>query len=211
VDVLAVAILLLMLVCFAGACWCRSHWADLARPVRSILRALASGFTGLYAFMLCTQWVCTSALANEIVGALAVGGYSLLVLLLTVFPSKIARLLPVLLLLPVPAAMVWLPLSARSSGPIATQHVAGELYVDKWRWDAGAFGSSGTILLLYEKPRLVPFVEHRLQRVVFDESKCQSDRAFVVMQADRRHALARCPWPEYLQRPGFHDFLVPLY
>jgi hypothetical protein len=162
--------------------------------------------------MLCTGWISISALINELIGALAVGGYSLLVLLLTLFHAKtVTRLVATVLLLPVLAAFVLLPLSVRSSDTIASEHVVGNLYVDKVHWDAGAMGSSGTTLLLYEKPRLVPFVEHHLQRIVFDDAKCLSDKAFVVLQPDRRHVLARCPWPEYLHREGFHDFLVPLY
>lgn len=161
--------------------------------------------------MLYRGWICTSALVNEALGAMAVGGYSLLVLLLTLFQPKIlTRSLAALLLLPVPIAAVVL-LLACSPGPIKTRLIAGELFVDQVRWDAGAMGSSGTTLLLYQKPRFAPFLEHHLQRVVFNDSKCRADEAFVVLQPDKRHVLARCPWPEYSRKAGFHDFLVPLY
>lgn len=110
-----------------------------------------------------------------------------------------------------PAAFVWLPLSASGRSHTRTDHVTGTLFVDKVPWNAGAIGSSGTTLVIYDRPRLVPFIEHRLQLVVFDDSKCLSNAAFVVFQADGRHVLARCPWPEYEHRQGFHDFLVPIY
>jgi hypothetical protein len=210
--VLAAVSLLLILGCFVSACSCRARWADLSPSTRFILALFAAGVAGLYAFMLCTGWSSTSALINESIGALAVGGYSLLILLLTLFHPKILTwLVTTVLLLPVPVAFVLLPLSAPSGGTIAPEHVVGNLYVDKVHWDAGAMGSSGTTLLLYEKPRLVPFVKHHLQRIVFDDAKCLSDKAFVILQPDRRHVLARCPWPEYLHKEGFHDFLVPLY
>lgn len=151
----------------------------------------------------------TSALVNEAIGALAVGSYSLLVLLLTLQSGTLMRVAAIVLLLPAPAAFVLLPLAA--GVPSASEHVAGNLYVGKVRWDAGAMGSSGTTLLLYERSRFAPFVQHRLQRVVFDDAKCLSDQAFVVLQPDGRHVLARCPWPEYTHREGFHDFVVPLY
>ena len=173
---------------------------------------LAAGVVALYAFMICTGWISTSALINELIGALAVGGYSLLILLLTLFrPKTLMRIVATVLFLPVLVALVLLPLSAQSSGAIASEHVAGDLYVDKVSWDAGAMGSSGTTLLLYEKPRFAPFIKHQLKRVVFDDAKCQSDEAFVVLRPDHRHVLARCPWPEYLHREGFHDFLLPLH
>jgi len=71
-------------------------------------------------------------------------------------------------------------------------------------------GSSGTTLLIYEKPLFAPFIKHNLRTVVFDDSKCVSAEAFAVLQPDLRHVLARCPWPEYLHKAGFPDFLVPL-
>ena len=152
--------LLLILGCFVSACCCRARWADLSPGTRFILPVLAAGVAGLYAFMLCTGWISTSALINESIGALAVGGYSLLILLLTLFHPKIlTRLVATVLLLPVLVAFVLLPLSAGSGGTIASEHVVGNLYFDRVPWDAGAMGSSGTTRLLYEKPRLLPFLK----------------------------------------------------
>jgi hypothetical protein len=161
--------------------------------------------------MLATSWAFTSRFANEMIGCLATGAYSLLVSLLTLFrPKLLLRGVAFLLLLPVMAALVVLPLSAYSQGRIQTQHITGNLFMDKVPWDAGAMGSSGTTLFIYEKPRLVPFIQHILQTVIFDDSECVSAEAFVVLQSDLRHVLARCPWPEYQHKEGFHDFLVPL-
>jgi hypothetical protein len=103
-----------------------------------------------------------------------------------------------------------LPLSGLRQGPIETQHIAGQLFTDRVSWDAGGFGSSGTTLFIYEKPRPLPFLRHDLQRVVFDNRKCASSEAFAVLQPDGRHVIARCPWNEYEHKQGYHDFLVPL-
>ena len=66
------------------------------------------------------------------------GAYSLLVLLLALFrPKPLFYSLMFLLLLPVPAALVWLPLSGHSQGEIQTEHITGSLFVDKVHWDAG--------------------------------------------------------------------------
>jgi hypothetical protein len=94
---------------------------------------------------------------------------------------------------------------------IRSGHIAGDLYYDKVLWDAGAIGSSGTTLRIYERPGHFRFIERTLKSVVFDDAKCESDKAYVTLQADGRHVMARCPWLEYEHKQGSHDFLVPLY
>lgn len=71
--------------------------------MKSFPMLAASSLVAAYTFMLFTGWHFTSALANEIVGSVTVGAYSL-------------------------------------SGPIETEHIAGTLFVNKVRWDAGAMG-----------------------------------------------------------------------
>ena len=195
-----------------GAGWCRHRWAPFSPRTKLSLMLTAVILVATYAAMVVTGWHLTSPLANEVLGSLAVGAYSLLVLLLTLLrPKPLSWGLVFPLLLAVPIALVWLPLTAVSQGPIITEQIAGNLYFDKVPWDAGAMGSSGTTLLIYERPANMPFIRHSLQRVVFDDAKCESDRAFVVVQADARHALARCPLREDEHKQGFHDFRVPLF
>jgi hypothetical protein len=189
---------------------CRVRWADLSRLVRFALMDASALLVSAYAFMAFSGWGFMSPVANEMVGATAVGGYALLALLITrLRPKALAYCAAVVLFLPVTVALVWLPmLASPPQFPIKTEPIAGTLYVRKVRWDAGAMGSSGTNLFIYDRPRSVPFVQHMLREVVFDDAKCQSSEAFVVLQADGRHVLARCP---YGDKVGFHDFLVPLF
>ena len=114
----------------------------------------------------------------QIVGALATGAYSLLALLLTLFrPKLLFRGVVFLLLLPVAAALVVLPLSClilRGRDPDRTHRRdnASFVRIRITPWDAGALGSSGTTLLIYEKPRFVPFnCRRNLTTVVFDDSE----------------------------------------
>ena len=195
-----------------GAGLCRTHWANFSRLAKINVPLGGGSFIAVYVFMAFSGWGFTSALANELVGSIAVGGYTLLALLMTRFrPKPLAYCLAIILLLPVPVALLWLPLLAHSQGPIVTEHISGTLFVEKVRWDAGAMGSSGTTLIISDKPRFVPFVEHRFRKINFNDTVCLSRKAFVVLQPDARHVLARCPWPEYQHKDGFHDFLVPLY
>jgi len=212
ITVLAIATVFMIVVSVVGAGRCRSRWAQFSVRVKWSLTLGAAMSVGTYVAMLATRWRSASPLAGELLGSLAVGAYSLLVLLLTLFrPKPLFYGLVFVLLLALPIALVWLPLAASSQGPIRTEHITADLYFDKVHWDAGAMGSSGTTLLIYRRPSQAPFIEHDLQRVVFDDAKCESDGAFIVLQTDGRHALARCPWHEYDHRQGYHDFLVPLF
>ena len=191
---------------------CRANWTRYSRPTKLRRLLVSSVAVATYTAMLMSHWRFSSPLANEILGSLAVGSYVLLAVLLSLLrPKLLFHAFVVLLLLAVPIAMVVLPWSAISQGPRRTEQVAGSLYVDKVPWDAGALGSSGTTLMIYQRSAFLPFMVHDLQRVVFDDAKCVSDKAFVVLQPDGRHVLARCPWPEHASQQGFHDFLVPLF
>ena len=125
-------------------------------------------------------------------------------------PKTLTYGVAAILMLAVPVALVVLPLSWAAAGPVGTEHVGGKLYMGRLSWDAGALGSSGHTLVFFEKPSFPPFVERRLQRVVFGDTKCQSNKAFAELQPDGEHVLVRCPWYDS-DRPGTHDFLIPLY
>jgi hypothetical protein len=190
----------------------RLNWTRFSRRTKRHLLLVSAVTVVTYTAMLASHWRFSSPVVNEILGSLAVGSYSLLVVLMTLLRPKLLFYgLVTLLILVVPMALVVLPLSAYTQGSIKTEHIAGNLYFDKLPWDAGAMGSSGTTLLIYERPASVPFMVHDLQRVVFDDGKCISNKALVLLQTDGRHVLARCPWPEYEHKQGFHDFLVPLF
>jgi hypothetical protein len=207
---LAVLTMIMIIVCFAQACKLRGRWVQLSRRAKSSLLISASFLVVVYTSMIATRWIFVSPWVNEIVGSAAVGSYSLLVLLLTLFRPKIATYsLAAILLLVLPVALVLLPLAGFSQFPIKTEHLAGSLFVKKVHWDAGAVGSSGTTLQIYQKPRFAPFIEHNLQSVRFDDAWCKSDKSFLELQRDRKHVLARCPWHDP-ERQGFHDFLVPI-
>src|SRR6188768_3521333 len=170
---------LMILVSVTSACKLHINWMQLSRRTKLVLIFASASLVAGYASMLVTGWASTFPLVNEIVGSLATGAYSLLVLLLTLLrPKLLFRGVVFLLLLPVAAALLVLPLSAYSQGQIRTEHITGTLFVDKIPWDAGALGSSGTTLLIYEKPRFVPFIRHNLTRVIFDDSECVSADAF---------------------------------
>jgi hypothetical protein len=208
---LAAASLISILACFVAACWCRVRWAALPPRAKPALIFSAALLTGTYALAVRAGWAFAAPWANVLLGAAAVGSYTLLALPLSLLrPKMLTRAMAGLLLIPVLAAFVLLPLSAGYAG-ISESNVAGDLYFAKCRWDAGAFGSSGIKLALYRKPRLAPFLIHNIGAVVFDDAKCDTERAYMVLDPDGRHILARCPWPAYSHRPGFHEYRVPVY
>ena len=117
---------LMILVSVRGACKLRIDWIHLSRRTKLVLIFASGSLVAGYASMLVTGWASTSPLVNQIVGSLATGAYSLLVLLLTLFRPKLLFWgLVFLLLLPVAAALLVLPLSAYSQGQIKTEHITG--------------------------------------------------------------------------------------
>jgi hypothetical protein len=210
---LSLAALIFLPAIGLGVLACRSDWWQLSRRVRTLLLALSGTFLTAYVLMILTQWGFASRGANHLLGWLAVGGYSLLVSLLTTLsPKWLTRSAAALLLLLSPVAALWMFATTFSgSSPTETQKVGATLFVDKTRWDAGAMGGSGADLVIYERPRYAPFLMRELRWVRFDDAKCNSQRAFVVLQPDQRHVLARCPFGPEQTGPGFHDFLIPLY
>src|SRR5258708_5901614 len=93
---------LLVLLCMIGAGWCRVAWGGLSWRKKTLSVFAASSSVTIYTFSVLTGWHFTSTLADEIMGALAVGGYSLLITLLTLFrPKPLTQSVGALLLLPV--------------------------------------------------------------------------------------------------------------
>ncbi len=207
---LAVLALFLTLGCVVSACQCRGNWVQFSRRKKRFLIPAALSLVAAYAFMLLSGWHFTSPVVNEITGSIATGCYTLLVLVTLFRPKPLTYSLTALLLLPVPIALLGLPLAARTQGPVKTDHISGTLFVDKVPWDTGAL-DSGTTLLIYDKPRSLPFIQHSLRTIILNDSKCVSSKAFVLLQADGRHILARCPLYEHQGAQGFHDFLVPIF
>jgi hypothetical protein len=210
---LGLAALFFLPVIGFGVLLCRESWWQFSRRVRTLLLISCGTFLTAYVFMIWTHWGFSLTAVNHVMGWLALGGYSLLALLLTTLrPKRLTYAAACLLLLVSPAAALWMFVQTLAVlQPVETQQLTRTLFVDKTTWDAGAMGSSRTNLWIYEKPRYAPFLHHSLQWVRFDDTKCQAKQAFAVLQPDRRHVLARCPWPEYQHQTGFHDFLVPLY
>ena len=141
VPIAALAVTLLSLL---GAWWCRIFWVVFPRRRKVLLFVASSLCLGTYAVILFSPWAFTAPLANGVLGGLAVGGYSLLVMLATFLkPRWLFRGLAVVLLLPVLAGVVIVPLRAESRMKI--EHIGGTLFVGKYSWDPGALGGPGLL------------------------------------------------------------------
>lgn len=160
-----------------------------------------------------THWHTSFPVIDEIQQWIATGCYGFLALLIfRLRPKWLTTTCSCILFIPAPLICLFLALGLLFAGErTGKQPIGDSFYVSRVHWDAGAMGSSGTNLLLSYQPAYFPFFEHDVNWIRFDDEKCYSARAFVVIQPDRKHVLARCPWYDSQHKDGYHDFLVPLY
>jgi hypothetical protein len=88
ISVLAFATVLMIVISVASASWCRSQWPQYSGRAKRLLLAPAAISVMTYTTMLLTGWHFASPFANELLGSFAIGGYSLIVLLLTLLGPK---------------------------------------------------------------------------------------------------------------------------
>ncbi len=116
----------------------------------------------------------------------------------------------VAMLMPVPAVAFIAWFLSGGSYRLNRGSIRDRIQYETWTWDAGAMGSSGVDIWIYRTPRYLPFLQRTIHSIRFDDMKCNSKAARLILQPDRRHVIARCPYFDYQHMQGYHDFLIPL-
>ncbi len=205
------------LICMAAAIFnavdIRLRWSKLNPEAQRVVTWTSLACLMLYALELVTHWHTSFRLVNELHQWLTLGCYALLALLVSrIWRNWFAAICSGMLFLLAPMACLFLTLGLLfRTEPQRREPIGNGFFVSKVHWDAGAMGSSGTNLLISYQPHYLFFLERDVNWVRFDDAKCNAEEAFLVVQPDRRHVLARCPWHSYEHKDGYHDFLVPLY
>jgi hypothetical protein len=207
----ALAALLFLIAVVLAAIWARIRWPRLPKSAQLALCILSGLLIAIYVLEIQSGWHPGSLVFNQILQWLAVGGYALLVLLISLFkPKWLATTAMAILLLPVLAALVYFPITLVGDNSVETHRLSDTLFVDRTHWDAGTAGSSGSDFLIYYRPRHAPFLSRNLQKLRFDDAKCNTAQAFMLLNPDGKSILARCPWWPDQHQAGYHDFVVPL-
>jgi hypothetical protein len=191
----------------------RVFWLRVPATVRFyLIRAAVVLFT-IQILMTGTKWGTASDRVNVTINWLAVASYELLLMLFTrLSPKWLTSICGLILLVPVFASSVMLPLTDIFE-PAKSESISigNDLSYQRVLWgnsnDTSA--NSGVNILLAYHPRFAPFLRRHLRNVPFNNQECNTRAAFVVLGPDPKTALARCPhWPS--QGPGTDDRVLAL-
>jgi hypothetical protein len=189
----------------------RIFWLRVPAKVRIYLLRTAVALVMIHIIFTVTKWGTASVRVNVMIKWLAVASYELLLMLFTrLRPRWLTSICGVILLVPIFASSVLLPLTYLFD-PSANEPTAlGDgLSYQRVLWGDNASANSGANIIVSYHPRVAPFLRRYLGEVPFNNQECNAHAAFVVLGPGPKTVIARCPhWPS--QGPGSDDRLVTL-
>jgi hypothetical protein len=149
---------------------------------------------------------------NVVLKWLAIASYELLLMLFTrLSPRWFTSICGLILLVPVFAASALMPLTSIFD-PVthALVPINAKLAYQKLPWGGDEVGeNSGIKLVVYSRPRFVPFLRRDAQLIFLNNRQCHTDEAVAVPGPNPRTVLVQCPrWPA--QGVGTEDFSLRL-
>jgi hypothetical protein len=189
----------------------RIFWPRVPAGVRVYLIRVAVVLITIHIILTITKWETTSDHVNAVIKWLAVASYEMLLVLFTrLRPRWVTSLCSVILLVPVFASSILLPLTylfGRSTSKPTS--IGNGLFYQRVLWgdmnDVSA--NSGADILLSYRPHYAPFFRRHLRNVTFNNQECNSRAAFAELGPNPKTVLARCPhWLS--QRQGTDDWVV---
>jgi len=189
----------------------RIFWLRVPTTVRLISVRIAILLILVELIFTITKWSTSSDSVNHIIRWLAVVGYELLLMLFTrMAPRWLTSICTLILLVPLFAASVLQPLMQLFTPTMSKPNSIGKnLDFERNDWGKGSPGNSGSELLIYYQPRLIPLLRHDLVHVPFNNHQCNAGAAYAELGPIPKTILAHCPhWPS--QGPGSEDRLIPL-
>jgi hypothetical protein len=189
----------------------RIYWLRVPATVRFYLICVAALLIVIHVLFTVTKWSSTSDHVNVLIKWLAIASYELLVMLFTrLSPRWLTSSCAVILLIPIFASSVLLPLTYLFD-PTTNESTSlgSNLFYQRLHWGDDPSANSGADIIVYYRPPLAPFLRHDLQHVFFNDQQCNAGAAFAVLGPVPKTVLARCPhWPA--QGSGTEDRLFTL-
>jgi len=190
----------------------RIFWMRIDFRLRYFLIRGSIGIIALHAFFAVSKWETSSSYINVIINWLAIAGYELLILLFSrLSPKWLTSLSAVILIAPIFASTILLPLT-RIFEPGTTPRVplGNHLYYKVAPWSVDGAANSGVDLNILYSPPLIPFLSHKVQSQPFNTQECNAFASFALVGPTPRTVIARCPhWPN--EPPGVEDKLLQLH
>src|SRR5580698_9617540 len=188
-------------------------WLRVPLPLRSFLVRAAIAAIILHAALTATHWGIAYDRLDVLIKWLGVAGYEILLMLFArMSPRWLTSICAFILMLPVFASSVMLPLITIFDPVTYLLYPFAKNYAylkHPWGQGEGATSKTGVEITIYYRPHLLPFLRQDRQVIFFSNQQCNTDAAYVLPGPRPKTVLARCPrWPS--QPPGTEDQIVPL-
>jgi len=188
----------------------RMLWWKLPIQFRRGILVLACALVLLRVGFIATQWSMTSTRMNAVICWLAVAGYEILLARFSLMrPRWLTAPSAAILLTPLIGSTLLLPLTRVFDWTAADiSQLTGPYILEKSPWDTDASGNSGLDMIVFYRPRLVPFMRHLSQRASFGDDECNPGAATAQTDPQRRTVHFHCPSRED-GKPAI-DVILPL-
>jgi hypothetical protein len=190
----------------------RIYWGRVPAHFRFVLIRTSIALVILQAFFSATKWGTTSDLLNVIINWLAIAAYELLVLLFSrLSPRWLTSICAAILLIPVFASSVLLPLTDLFN-PYTNKKatMSRNFFYEVKPWGNVGDGTDGVDLQICYRPTLAPFLRRKIQPIPFNNRECHAMAVTATISLDRKVVLARCPrWPSEPEGTVDKTFRLP--
>ena len=189
----------------------RIYWLRLPTRARFYLVRAAILLIMIDILFTVTKWGTASDRVNVTVKWLAIASYELLLMLFTrLRPRWLTSICGVILLVPVFASSILLPLTELFD-PMKNEAVSigNDLSYQRIPWGGSndASANSGADILISYHPPFIPFLRRYLRNIPFNNQQCNTRAAFALLGAGPKTVIVRCPhWPS--QEPGSDDWIL---
>jgi hypothetical protein len=189
----------------------RIYWLRLPMRARFYLIRVAILLVMIDILFTVTKWGTASDRANVMVKWLAIASYELLLMLFTrLRPRWLTSICGLILLVPIFASSVLLPLTSLfDPSTNKTTSLGCDLSYQRIPLGDSPSTNSGSEIVIYYQPHLAPFLRRDLLHTPFNNQQCNASAVFASLEPDRKTVIARCPrWAS--QGAGTEDRLLTL-
>lgn len=173
----------------------RSFWWRLPQGWRRVLLAIALVGAVLPVLSVVAHWETTSARMNTLLHWIAVAGYELVLMRFSLMrPRWLTTICAVILVLPIFGASLLLPLTEIFKPNDSEVFEIGDRYLyERSPWATTGSEVPGFDVTIYYRPRIAPFLRHRVQLSAFNSEQCNASASTASILPGARQVLFHCP------------------
>lgn len=173
----------------------RGYWWRLPKRSRLALLAIASVAIVLPVVSLVSHWETTSARINSLLHWTAIAGYQLILMRFSLMrPRWLTTICAVILILPILGDSLLLPLSEifrRNDSQVFT--IGGPYLCERSPWATTATEVPGFDVRIFYRPRIAPFLRHRVQLSAFNSEQCEASASTASILPGAQQVSFYCP------------------